>query len=155
MNHDSFQMLGEIRSTMTNKNQVYAKLKAFASKFSPAFMGILLDSSSISDVSSGGSSSRGGFGYEMASSLVSTRFAQGNDVYPLVFTWSSPVGESSPPTYEPFPASIDSHMKFLVIYLGYDLDQKVKFFYEQVNYLVYYLIINFRRFVIIFCLFLF
>lgn len=116
---------------MNDKIDVYAKLKVFVNKFMPVLTGILLDANTTMSIGNTMTSNRAaGFGYEMASSFVSSRFAQqqqGNDAssYPLVFTFP----RENPTQLREF---IDKHFKMLIAYLGYEIDNKVKFFYEQV-----------------------
>lgn len=115
----------DLSSTLNVRIEVYAKLIAFFNKFGASMIAILLDSSSVGANNWTGSSSRG-FGYEMASSFASSRLAQGNDVYPLVFTYTA---RSSRDAQE-----IEKHMKVVVNYLNIEsLDHKAKFFFEQVK----------------------
>lgn len=128
VNHDSFQKIHDISDRMADKIEIYIKLMAFAKKFGPAMIGIVLETAaSLPSSGGGGGGGRSGFGYELASSFIGgTQFSQGTDIYSLVFTY--------PPKLD--KELIEKHMKHMIsFFLGNELDQKVKFFFEQVYFL--------------------
>lgn len=115
--HDSFQMLNDINHILNDKIEVYTKLVTFVKKFGPFLTGIIFDANTVPF-----SSDNKGFGYEIANSFAGNKFSQGTVLYPLVFTYPRLNRDS-----------IEKHVKQLIGFLANDLDQKVRYFYEQVN----------------------
>lgn len=140
VNHDSFQMLGQINYIYTDKIEIYTKIVAFIRKFGSSLTGIVLEMSSADSMMMHRS---GGFAYELASSFLGTQFTQGADVYPLVFTYPARLGKEA----------IEKHMKPIIGgYLNSDLDQKVKYFFEPVSNLIR---VRFQQFITVKVLFFF
>lgn len=115
INHDSFYLISDISHILKEKIDVYPKIVAFVNKFSPSLTGILLEALP------GGIACSRGFGYEMASSLIGTRLGQNNDGYAIVFTYPRNAQDK-----------IDKHFNVMPTFLSTDLDQKVKYFSDQV-----------------------
>ena len=49
--HDSFKMINDVDQLMNEKVEIFGKLSTYVKKFAVNFIGIILDSSKLSDTS--------------------------------------------------------------------------------------------------------
>lgn len=132
--HDSFEMINDINEILNENIEIYGKLVGFVRKFTPYMTGIMLDSnfskSGFSTLAGDGMTTittihARSFGCEMINSLGNDQTSmQENEIYPIVFSYPKLNKEYA-----------EKHMKNLTNYLNTDVDQKVKFFYDQVRVL--------------------
>lgn len=117
--HDSLP--NDVDHIMNEKNEIYSKLFSYLKKSQSSTAGILLDASKLPNISFRG------IGYELIPSSSSISALPGTECYHFVFL------------YPKLTSSMDKHLKNLSSQLQGDLDQKVKYFFDNIVKASYYL----------------
>lgn len=117
--HDSLP--NDVDHIMNEKNETYNKLFSFLKKSQPSLMGIILDASRLTKISFRG------IGYELIPSASSISALPGTDCYHFVFLYPKQNNE------------VDKHIKSLSSLIYSELDQKVRYSYDNLLRSSYYL----------------
>lgn len=112
--HDSLP--NDVDHIMIEKNDTFNKLFNFHKKVQSTVTGILLDASRLMTISFRG------IGYELIPSPSALSQLPGTDCYHFVFLYPKPNNE------------IDKHIKNLSSLINNEIDQKVKYSFDNVSY---------------------